>query len=147
MDEIGDMSLAAQAKVLRALQERKISRVGSDKDVDVDVRIIAATNKNLREEIKKGNFREDLFHRIGVILIKVPPLREHSEDIPLLVDHFIDMICEEYDMPRNPMDKKAVEMLRQMPWTGNIRELRNVIERLVVLSGTKITPNDVELYC
>ena len=147
MDEIGDMSLAAQAKVLRALQERKISRVGSDKDVDVDVRIIAATNKNLREEIKKGNFREDLFHRIGVILIKVPPLREHSEDIPLLVDHFIDMICEEYDMPRKPMDKKAVEMLRQMPWTGNIRELRNVIERLVVLSGTKITPNDVELYC
>ena len=134
MDEIGDMSLAAQAKVLRALQERKISRVGSDKDVDVDVRIIAATNKNLREEIKKGNFREDLFHRIGVILIKVPPLREHSEDIPLLVDHFIDMICEEYDMPRKPMDKKAVEMLRQMPWTGNIRELRNVIERLVVLS-------------
>ena len=98
MDEIGDMSLAAQAKVLRALQERKISRVGSDKDVDVDVRIIAATNKNLREEIKKGNFREDLFHRIGVILIKVPPLREHSEDIPLLVDHFIDMICEEYDL-------------------------------------------------
>ena len=147
MDEIGDMSLAAQAKVLRTLQERKISRVGSDKDVDVDVRIIAATNKNLREEIKKGNFREDLFHRIGVILIKVPPLREHSEDIPLLVDHFIDMICEEYDMPRKPMDKKAVEMLRQMPWTGNIRELRNVIERLVVLSGTKITPNDVELYC
>ena len=147
MDEIGDMSLAAQAKVLRALQERKISRVGSDKDVDVDVRIIAATNKNLREEIKKGNFREDLFHRIGVILIKVPPLRERSEDIPLLVDHFIDMICEEYDMPRKPMDKKAVEMLRQMPWTGNIRELRNVIERLVVLSGTKITPNDVELYC
>ena len=101
MDEIGDMSLAAQAKVLRALQENRISRVGSDKDVDVDVRIIAATNKNLREEIKKGNFREDLFHRIGVILIKVPPLREHSEDIPLLVDHFIDMICEEYDMPRN----------------------------------------------
>ena len=147
MDEIGDMSLAAQAKVLRALQERKISRVGSDKDVDVDVRIIAATNKNLREEIKKGNFREDLFHRIGVILIKVPPLREHSEDIPLLVNHFIDMICEEYDMPLKPMDKKAVEMLRQMPWTGNIRELRNVIERLVVLSGTKITPNDVELYC
>ena len=147
MDEIGDMSLAAQAKVLRALQENRISRVGSDKDVDVDVRIIAATNKNLREEIKKGNFREDLFHRIGVILIKVPPLREHSEDIPLLVDHFIDMICEEYDMPRKPMDKKAVEMLRQMPWTGNIRELRNVIERLVVLSGTKITPNDVELYC
>ena len=147
MDEIGDMSLAAQAKVLRALQERKISRVGSDKDIEVNVRVIAATNKNLREEIKKGNFREDLFHRIGVILIKVPPLREHSEDIPLLVDHFIDMICEEYDMPRKPMDKKAVEMLRQMPWTGNIRELRNVIERLVVLSGTKITPNDVELYC
>ena len=147
MDEIGDMSLAAQAKVLRALQERKISRVGSDKDVDVDVRIIAATNKNLREEIKKGNFREDLFHRIGVILIKVPPLREHSEDIPLLVDHFIDMICEEYDMPRKPMDKKAVEMLRQMPWTGNIRELRNVIERLIILSEERITPADVKAYC
>ena len=147
MDEIGDMSLAAQAKVLRALQERKISRVGSDKDVDVDVRIIAATNKNLREEIKKGNFREDLFHRIGVILIKVPPLREHSEDIPLLVDHFIDMICEEYDMPRKPMDKKAVEMLRQMPWTGNIRELRNVIERLIILSGDRITARDVKEYC
>ena len=140
MDEIGDMSLAAQAKVLRALQERKISRVGSDKDVDVDVRIIAATNKNLREEIKKGNFREDLFHRIGVILIKVPPLREHSEDIPLLVDHFIDMICEEYDMPRKPMDKKAVEMLRQMPWTGNIRELRNVVERSMIMAdGNSLT--------
>ena len=147
MDEIGDMSLAAQAKVLRALQENRISRVGSDKDVDVDVRIIAATNKNLREEIKKGNFREDLFHRIGVILIKVPPLREHSEDIPLLVDHFIDMICEEYDMPRKPMDKKAVEMLRQMPWTGNIRELRNVIERLIILSGDRITARDVKEYC
>lgn len=99
--------------------------------------------KRLKKEISAKTFSI----RIGVILIKVPPLREHSEDIPLLVDHFIDMICEEYDMPRKPMDKKAVEMLRQMPWTGNIRELRNVIERLVVLSGTKITPNDVELYC
>ena len=150
MDEIGDMSLAGRGKGPggpRVFAERQIMRVGSDRVIDLDVRIIAATNKNLREEIKKGNFREDLFHRIGVILIKVPPLREHSEDIPLLVDHFIDMICEEYDMPRKPMDKKAVEMLRQMPWTGNIRELRNVIERLVVLSGTKITPNDVELYC
>ncbi len=146
MDEIGDMSLAAQAKVLRALQERKISRVGSDKDVDVDVRIIAATNKNLREEIKR-KFPRRPFPSYRRYPDQSTALREHSEDIPLLVDHFIDMICEEYDMPRKPMDKKAVEMLRQMPWTGNIRELRNVIERLVVLSGTKITPNDVELYC
>ena len=129
------------------MQERKIRPVGSTQEVSVDIRLVSATNENLEQAIEKGTFREDLFHRIGVILIKVPPLREHSEDIPLLVDHFIDMICEEYDMPRKPMDKKAVEMLRQMPWTGNIRELRNVIERLVVLSGTKITPNDVELYC
>ena len=147
LDEIGELPMAMQTKLLTFLDDRKFKRIGALEDTAVDVRIIAATNKNLREEIKKGNFREDLFHRIGVILIKVPPLREHSEDIPLLVDHFIDMICEEYDMPRKPMDKKAVEMLRQMPWTGNIRELRNVIERLVVLSGTKITPNDVELYC
>ena len=136
-----------QIQLLRALQERKVRPIGSNKEIQVDVRLVSATNENLEQAIEKGTFREDLFHRIGVILIKVPPLREHSEDIPLLVDHFIDMICEEYDMPRKPMDKKAVEMLRQMPWTGNIRELRNVIERLVVLSGTKITPNDVELYC
>lgn len=147
MDEIGDMSLSAQAKVLRALQERKISRVGSDKDVDVDVRIVAATNKNLREEIAKGNFREDLYHRIGVIIIKVPPLREHPEDIPLLVDHFIGMLSQEYNIAEKPIDPKALELLQQMPWSGNIRELRNVIERLVILSGSRITTGDVESYC
>ena len=147
LDEIGNLGYEVQIQLLRALQERKIRPVGSTQEVAVDIRLVSATNENLEQAIEKGTFREDLFHRIGVILIKVPPLREHSEDIPLLVDHFIDMICEEYDMPRKPMDKKAVEMLRQMPWTGNIRKLRNVIERLVVLSGTKITPNDVELYC
>ena len=147
MDEIGDMSLAAQAKVLRALQENKISRVGSDRDIEVDVRIIAATNKNLLEEIKKGNFREDLYHRIGVIIIKVPPLREHPEDIPQLVDHFIGLISKEYKIPEKQIDKKAMEMLQGMPWSGNIRELRNVVERLLVLSDQKITSKDVEKYC
>ncbi len=147
MDEIGDMSLAAQAKVLRALQENKISRVGSDRDIEVDVRIIAATNKNLREEIRKGNFREDLYHRIGVIIIKVPPLREHAEDIPQLIDHFIGIICQEYKLPEKEIDREAVEMLQAMPWSGNIRELRNVVERLLVLSDQKITRQDVERYC
>lgn len=147
MDEIGDMSLSAQAKVLRALQERRISRVGSDKDIDVDVRVIAATNKNLREEIAKGNFREDLYHRIGVIVIKVPPLRERAEDIPELIEHFIKEICAEYGMPEKRIDSEAVESLRKMPWSGNIRELRNVIERLIVLSGNEIKAHDVELYC
>ena len=147
MDEIGDMSLAAQAKVLRALQENKISRVGSDRDIEVDVRIIAATNKNLLEEIKKGNFREDLYHRIGVIIIKVPPLREHPEDIPQLVDHFIGLISKEDKIPEKQIDKKAMEMLQGMPWSGNIRELRNVVERLLVLSDQKITSKDVEKYC
>lgn len=147
MDEIGDMSLSAQAKVLRALQERRISRVGSDKDIDVDVRVIAATNKNLREEIAKGNFREDLYHRIGVIVIKVPPLRERAEDIPELIEHFIKEICAEYGMPEKRIDSEAVESLRKMPWSGNIRELRNVVERLIVLSGNEIKAHDVELYC
>ena len=147
MDEIGDMSLSAQAKVLRALQERRISRVGSDKDVDVDVRVVAATNKNLRDEIARGNFREDLYHRIGVVVIKVPPLRERSSDIPELVDHFIENICAEYNIPPKPIEREAVEALRSMPWSGNIRELRNVIERLIVLSGEKITLDDVKLYC
>ena len=147
MDEIGDMSLSAQAKVLRALQERRISRVGSDKDVDVDVRVVAATNKNLREEIARGNFREDLYHRIGVVVIKVPPLRERSSDIPELIDHFIGNICEEYHIPPKKIDRDAVKALTAMPWSGNIRELRNAIERLIVLSGDKITLNDVNFYC
>jgi len=147
MDEIGDMSLAAQAKVLRALQENKISRVGSDKDIDVDVRVVAATNKNLREEIAKGNFREDLYHRIGVVVIRVPALRERTEDIPLLVDHFVRTICAEYGLPPKSIDPAALEALRAQPWTGNIRELRNVVERLIILSDATISAADVECYC
>lgn len=147
MDEIGDMSLSAQAKVLRALQENKISRVGSDKDIDVDVRIVAATNKNLRDEIAKGNFREDLYHRIGVIVIKVPPLRERADDIPLLTDYFITHICAEYGIAPKSISPEAVEELKRMRWSGNIRELRNVIERLIVLSGDGITADDIKVYC
>ncbi|MBE6210418.1 MAG: sigma-54-dependent Fis family transcriptional regulator [Rikenellaceae bacterium] len=147
MDEIGDMSLSAQAKVLRALQESRISRVGSDKDIDVNVRVIAATNKNLREEIAKGNFREDLYHRIGVIVIKVPALRDHAEDIPLLVEYFIGKICEEYSLPPKRISHEALDALKRMPWSGNIRELRNVIERLIVLSDSEITIEDIRLYC
>ena len=147
MDEIGDMSLSAQAKVLRALQERKISRVGSDRDIDVDVRVIAATNKNLREEIAKGNFREDLYHRLSVIVISVPPLRTRNQDIPMLVDYFISHICAEYDMPRKAIEAQAIATLAKMRWSGNIRELRNVVERLIILSGQRITQADVELYC
>ena len=147
MDEIGDMSLSAQAKVLRALQERKISRVGSDRDIDVDVRVIAATNKNLEEEIRRGAFREDLYHRIGVILIKVPPLRERKGDVAILIDYFLDSICQEYHIPTKSIDKAAITKLSERYWSGNIRELRNVIERLVVLSGEGITLNDIEEYC
>lgn len=147
MDEIGDMSLSAQAKVLRALQESRISRVGSDKDIEVNVRVIAATNKNLREEIRKGNFREDLYHRIGVIVVRVPALRQHAKDIPLLVEHFIRAISEEYGTPPKAIDPEAVEALQQMPWTGNIRELRNVVERLLILSEERITADDVKAYC
>lgn len=147
MDEIGDMSLSAQAKVLRALQERRISRVGSDKDIDVDVRVVAATNKNLRDEIARGNFREDLYHRIGVIVIKVPPLRERSEDIPLLIEHFIAQICERCELPPKKIDREAVEALKDMRWSGNIRELHNVVERLIVLSDKRITMEDVMAYC
>ena len=147
MDEIGDMSLSAQAKVLRALQESRISRVGSDKDIDVNVRVIAATNKNLREEIARGNFREDLYHRIGVIVIKVPALRDRAEDIPLLVEHFIGKICEEYSMPPKNISREALDTLKKMRWSGNIRELRNVIERLIILSGNEITIDDIKLYC
>ena len=147
MDEIGDMSLAAQAKVLRALQENRISRVGSDKDIEVNVRVIAATNKNLREEIRKGNFREDLYHRIGVVVVRVPALREHAQDIPLLVDHFIHTICAEYRIPAKRIEEEALAELKTMPWSGNIRELRNVIERLIILSEERITPADVKAYC
>jgi transcriptional regulator with GAF, ATPase, and Fis domain len=147
MDEIGDMSLSAQAKVLRALQERKISRVGSDRDIDVDVRVIAATNKNLRDEIAKGNFREDLYHRLSVIVISVPPLRARHGDVPMLVDYFISHICAEYEIPCKAIEAQAVVALSKMRWSGNIRELRNVIERLIILSGERITQSDIELYC
>ena len=147
MDEIGDMSLAAQAKVLRALQENKICRVGSDKDIDVDVRVIAATNKNLREEIAKGNFREDPYHRLSVIVIRVPPLRERSSDVPELTQHFVDEISSLYGIPPKPIDSDAMEALSAMRWSGNVRELRNVIERLIILSGDTITIDDVHKYC
>ena len=147
MDEIGDMSLSAQAKVLRALQEHKISRVGSDHDIEVDVRVIAATNKNLEKEIREGNFREDLYHRIGVILIKVPPLRERKGDVSILVKHFLKSICQEYNIPTKDIDNDAITKLSEMQWSGNIRELRNVVERLVVLADKTITTKDIEQYC
>lgn len=146
MDEIGDMSLSAQAKVLRALQENRISRVGSDRDIDVNVRVVAATNKNLREEIRRGNFREDLYHRLSVIVIAVPALADRREDIPLLVKHFIEKICGEYGIEPKAVDSDAIGLLQSMPWSGNIRELRNVIERLIILSSERITTSDVERY-
>ena len=146
LDEIGDMSLAAQAKVLRVLQERRISRVGSDKDIVVNVRVIAATNKNLQEEIVKGNFREDLYHRLSVIVIKVPTLDERKDDIPLLVAHFLDQICSESAMPRKEFSKEAIDLLVQKSWTGNIRELRNVVERLLILGGNPVSAQDVKDY-
>lgn len=146
LDEIGDMSLAAQAKVLRALQENKIARVGGDKEIPVDVRVIAATNKDLKKEINDGRFREDLYHRLAVIIIHVPPLRERKEDIPDLVNFFIDQISEEYGKPPKPIRPEAVEMLQALPWTGNIRELRNVVERLIILSGKEITGLEVEKF-
>ncbi len=146
LDEIGDMSLAAQAKVLRVLQERKLSRVGSDKDITVDVRVVAATNKDLKAEIAKGTFREDLYHRLSVIVINVPTLDERKSDIPLLVDHFIDQICAETGMQPRPIDGDAMNMLVEKSWTGNIRELRNVVERLLILSGDRITVSDIKAY-
>ncbi len=146
LDEIGDMSLAAQAKVLRVLQEKKLSRVGSDKDITVDVRVVAATNKNLKEEIAKGNFREDLYHRLSVIVISVPALDERKSDIPLLVDFFIEQICSETGMVPREIDADAMQMLVDKSWTGNIRELRNVVERLLILSGDRITASDVSAY-
>ena len=146
LDEIGDMSLAAQAKVLRVLQERKLSRVGSDKDITVDVRVVAATNKNLKEEIAKGTFREDLYHRLSVIVINVPTLDDRKSDIPLLTDFFIDQICSETGMQPRKIDPDAMKLLVDKTWTGNIRELRNVVERLLILSGDRITADDVKAY-
>ena len=146
LDEIGDMSLAAQAKVLRVLQEKKLSRVGSDKDITVDVRVLAATNKNLKAEIEKGNFREDLYHRLSVIVINMPSLDDRKSDIPLLVDYFIGQICSETGMHPRQIDDDALQMLVDKKWTGNIRELRNVVERLLILSGDRITASDVKSY-
>lgn len=143
LDEIGDMSMAAQAKVLRALQERKITRVGSDKDVDVDVRVVAATNKDLVAEIARGNFREDLFHRLSVIVVGVPPLSERKEDIPQLVNHFLKLLCDEYNMPVKKIGSEAMKELTNMEWKGNVREVHNMVERLVVLAGDNITRDEV----
>ena len=146
LDEIGDMSLGAQAKVLRALQEGKITRVGGEKEINVDVRVIAATNKDLLEEVGLKSFRLDLYHRLGVILIQVPSLNDRKDDIPLLVEHFLIVIAEEYRQARKNIAKKALEALQEHNWTGNIRELRNVVERLVILSGKEISADDVKSY-
>lgn len=146
LDEIGDMSLSAQAKVLRALQENIISRVGGDKQIKVDVRVVAATNKNLQQEIEKGNFREDLYHRISVILIHVPSLEERKEDIPLLAEHFNRQICGEYGQQPKTITDEAIQELKSKKWTGNIREFRNVIERLIILCDKVITDEDVRMY-
>ncbi len=143
LDEIGDMSLSAQAKVLRALQENKITRVGGEKDIPVDVRVIAATNKNIKKEIEKEKFREDLYHRLSVILIHVPALRERIDDIPILADHFMQQTCDNNGKPFLPFEDGAIAELQKMPWTGNIRELRNVVERLAILCDNKITADDV----
>ena len=146
LDEIGDMSLAAQTKVLRALQESEITRVGSDKPIKVNVRVLAATNKNLDKEIAEGNFREDLFHRLNVIPIHVPSLNERLEDIPLLVNYFAGQICSEQGIAVKTFEESAIKALQQKQWTGNIRQLRNVVERLIILAGAKITKEDVEAY-
>ena len=146
LDEIGDMSLSAQAKVLRALQENKIARVGGEKEIKVNVRIVAATNKNLKEEIQKGNFREDLFHRLSVIPIHVPSLNQRIEDIPLLADHFIKVLSEEHGMTNKKLTKEAVAALQKIDWTGNIREFKNVIERLLILCDKTITDKDIKQY-
>jgi two-component system nitrogen regulation response regulator NtrX len=146
MDEIGDMSLSAQAKVLRALQENKITRVGGEKEIKVNVRVVAATNKDLQKEIAAGNFREDLYHRLSVILIHVPSLNERKDDIPLLAQHFLKMICEDHGMPLKTFTKEAVKELQKINWTGNIREFRNVVERLIILCDKTITDKDVIAY-
>jgi DNA-binding NtrC family response regulator len=146
LDEIGDMSLNAQAKVLRALQEGKITRVGADKDITVDVRVIAATNKDLLKEVEEKRFRLDLYHRLSVILIHVPSLNERRDDIPLLVERFLADICNEYGVAKKGIDDDAIKLLQEYNWTGNIRELRNVVERLIILSGKSISPEDVNAY-
>lgn len=146
LDEIGDMSLNAQAKVLRALQEQKITRVGGDTDINIDVRVIAATNKNLKEEIKKGNFREDLYHRLSVIIIDAPPLCQRLEDIDDLANHFLTEVCTEMGIAPKTLSPDAIAALKECEWTGNIRELRNVVERLVILCGNTITREDVKMY-
>ncbi|HLW18773.1 MAG TPA: sigma-54 dependent transcriptional regulator [Cyclobacteriaceae bacterium] len=146
LDEIGDMSLSAQAKVLRALQEHHITRVGGDKDIKVDVRVLAATNKDLKKEIELGNFREDLYHRLSVILIQVPPLKDRKEDIPLLVERFLQDLAKEYGTGKKKIDKDAMARLQEIPWTGNIRELRNVVERLMILGDARISLQDIKKY-
>ena len=146
LDEIADMSLAAQAKVLRALQEKKIQRVGNDKDISVDVRVIAATNKDLKEEIKIGNFREDLYHRLAVIMIKVPSLVKRLDDIPILTQYFIESICKEQGLEKKEFSKEALSKLEKYPWTGNVRELRNVVERLMILGENPITVKNIEQF-
>ncbi|RYE17778.1 MAG: sigma-54-dependent Fis family transcriptional regulator, partial [Sphingobacteriaceae bacterium] len=146
LDEIGDMSLSAQAKVLRALQENKITRVGGEKEIDVDVRVVAATNKDLLKEIEAGNFRMDLYHRLSVILIHVPPLIERRDDIPLLTKSFLEEICTDYGMPVKKVSEAGMEALKALPWSGNIRELRNMIERLIILSDKIITDADVKAF-
>ena len=146
LDEIGDMSLSAQAKVLRALQESRVQRVGSDKDIKVDVRIVAATNKNLKKEIDEGNFREDLYHRLAVILIKVPALNDRRNDVPILIEHFAKKISQEQGTAQKTFSPKAIELLKAYDWTGNIRELRNVVERLLILSGAEVSEGDVKLF-
>jgi len=146
LDEIGDMSLTAQAKVLRALQESKVQRVGSDRDIKVDVRVVAATNKDLKKEIAEGNFREDLYHRLAVILIKVPALNDRRDDIPLLITHFAKKIASDQGVAEKEFSKKAIKLLQEYDWTGNIRELRNVIERLIILGGVEISEQDVKLF-
>ncbi|WP_432413027.1 sigma-54-dependent transcriptional regulator [Rasiella sp. SM2506] len=146
LDEVGDMSLSAQAKVLRALQENKVQRVGSDRDIKVDVRVLAATNKNLKKEIEDGNFREDLYHRLAVILVKVPPLNERRDDIPILVDYFTEKISTEHGTGQKKFSEKALKKLKEYDWTGNIRELRNVVERLIILGGSEVSEEDVKLF-
>ncbi len=146
LDEVGDMSLSAQAKVLRALQESKVSRVGSDKDIKVNVRVVAATNKDLKKEIADGKFREDLYHRLAVILIQVPALNDRRDDIPLLVNHFAQQIAEEQGNAIKSFSGKAIKKLQEYDWTGNIRELRNVVERLIILGGSEVSENDVKLF-
>jgi transcriptional regulator with GAF, ATPase, and Fis domain len=146
LDEIGDMSLSAQSKVLRALQEHKITRVGGDKDIKVDVRVLAATNKDLKKAIEENLFREDLYHRLSVILIQVPPLKDRKEDIPILVDKFLEDIANEYGTVKKQISKEALSKLKEFPWTGNIRELRNVVERLMILGEKTISLDDIKKY-